>query len=304
VQLFEAATLLRGLPLRPQGSDQPATTLAFSPDGRSLAVGYADHAVRVWELATGQRRTARPASRDLHFALTFTPDGRTVLIGGERLLAWDLRTDRVQPIGDRRDLTPRALFPQGGGLFVVTEREHFHEGRLPTPVSFKASAIPDAWEALEDRDAERAYRALWSLLHTREGVAHVTAQLRDVSAELRARRQQIQQLIADLDHEDFPVREKASAALAKRGSDVYEDLENALRVELPLEQHRRIERLLRGMKRPTNPLPSGLIRQLRGVEILEYAKTADAWAVLEKLATSEDPRLAAAAKSSLSRRKK
>jgi hypothetical protein len=304
VQLFEAATLQRGLPLRPRGSDQPVTAVAFNHDGRTLAALYADHCIRVWELATGEIRTARSPSRDLLHTLAFSPDGRTLLIGGERLVAWDLRADRVQPIGERRDLVPRALFPLAGGLLVVTEQGHFHEPRLPSRLEFKALGVAEAWEALDERDAERAYRGLWSLLHTREGVDHVVAQLRDVSAEIRARRQKIQQLIADLDHEDFPVREKASAALAKLGPDVYEDLETALRVELPLEQHRRIERLLRRMNRPSNPLPSGLLRRLRGIEVLEYANTPEAWAVLEKIATGDDPRLATAAKSSLTRRKK
>jgi hypothetical protein len=38
--------------------------------------------------------------------------------------------------------------------------------------------------------------------------------------------------------------------------------------------------------------------------VLEYANTPEAWAVLEKIATGDDPRLATAAKSSLTRRKK
>ncbi|MFQ3592876.1 MAG: hypothetical protein SNJ82_06755, partial [Gemmataceae bacterium] len=304
VQLFEAATLLRRVTLRLPGSDQAVQAVAFSPDGRSLAALYVDHRMVIWELVTGQPRLHRPTTRELWRTLAFHSDGRTLLIGGESLAAWDLRSDCLQPIGKRKKIEPFILFPHHQGLVAVTNREIIHEPRLPDSPEWTAMNVAQAWEALDQRDAERAYRGLWSLLHTKQGIAHVVARLSDVSAELRDRRQKIRQLIADLDHEEFPVREKASASLAKLGPDVYDELESALQGQLPLEQHRRIERLLRGMKRPSHSLPAGLLRPLRGVEILEYAGTPEARAVLEKLANSDEPRLAASAKAALSRTKK
>jgi len=304
VQLFEAQTLLHRGTLRLPGSDQATTALAFSPDGRSLAALYADHRLVIWELLTAQPRLSRPASRDLFRTLAFTLDGRRLLLGGERTFVWDLSTDRLLPVGERKNLDLRALFPLRTGLLAVTEQEIFMEKSMPTWPAFSPLPIAEAWEALDQPDATRAYWGLWSLLHSKEGVAHVLDRLSDVSGEIRARRQKIQQLIADLDHEDFPVREKASAALAKLGPEVYDDLESALKSGLPLEPQRRIERLLRSMKRPSQPLAPGLLRHLRGVEVLEYAGTPEVWAVLEKLSACDEPRLAASAKAALSRRKK
>ncbi|MGC2661152.1 MAG: hypothetical protein WA324_24625 [Bryobacteraceae bacterium] len=59
-------------------SDQ--VTVAFSPDGRTLASGGTDRAVRIWDVKTGLQ--LRMAGQHDHspsvYALTFSPDGRTV----------------------------------------------------------------------------------------------------------------------------------------------------------------------------------------------------------------------------------
>jgi hypothetical protein len=114
----------------------------------------------------------------------------------------------------------------------------------------------------------------------------------------------VARLIAQLDDDSFDEREKASAALSAMGPDVYNELEQALKSKPPLEQHRRIERLLRGMERPANPLPLGLLRRLRAVEALEYAATPEARATVERLTTAKDERLKASARASLARMKK
>ncbi|MGL4553000.1 MAG: hypothetical protein ACRC33_17635, partial [Gemmataceae bacterium] len=119
--------------------------------------------------------------------------------------------------------------------------------------------------------------------------------------QIKARREAVARLIAGLDAEEYGDREKAAAALAAIGPDVYDELDRALKGKPPLEQHRRIERLLRGMERPANPVPLGLTRRLRAVEALEHAGRRD---VIERLADAEDGRLRAAAAGSLARMKR
>ncbi|MFJ3695273.1 WD40 repeat domain-containing protein [Streptomyces sp. NPDC090052] len=76
-------TSLGSLPAQSHGS---VLTLAFSPDGRTLADGRDDHSVRLWNLGD-PARTALP-SRPHHVltaaadALAFSPDGHTLATGG------------------------------------------------------------------------------------------------------------------------------------------------------------------------------------------------------------------------------
>jgi WD40 repeat protein len=80
-----------GDPARPSSVGPPLTgatnyvySVAFSPDGRTLAAGSIDHAVQLWDVS----QPARPAplgsltsATDSVFVVTFSPDGRTLVAG-------------------------------------------------------------------------------------------------------------------------------------------------------------------------------------------------------------------------------
>src|SRR5262249_10334751 len=64
--------------------------LAFSPDGRTLALGTADWSVRLYEVASGQERAAlkgHALANDKRVggvsALAFSPDGKRLLSAGQ-----------------------------------------------------------------------------------------------------------------------------------------------------------------------------------------------------------------------------
>ena len=76
-------------------SGSPVRTVAFSPDGRTLAAGESSGQVGLWDMATG-RQTATLAEGSGVYGVAFSPSGRTLAVGdgdGDVGL-WDMATGR------------------------------------------------------------------------------------------------------------------------------------------------------------------------------------------------------------------
>jgi WD40 repeat protein len=85
--------LLRRLPGRKTSTELPPTSLAYSPDGRMLAIGHGgDGRIQLWELASGKERCVLSGHRGDVLSLAFTADGGMLASGGEdgTILLWDL----------------------------------------------------------------------------------------------------------------------------------------------------------------------------------------------------------------------
>ena len=127
------------------GHEDAISGLVFSPDGRLLAShsGFRnprrivfepqpqDRAIQVWDLTTGRELRRFEGHRGAVNALTFTPDGRSVVSSSEdaTALVWD-----VSDLKDREKAEP-----------------------------LTAESLEACWGELAGHDARAAYRASWAL---------------------------------------------------------------------------------------------------------------------------------------------
>jgi len=233
-------------------------SLCYAPDGKTLAACW-DRTIGLWEVASGKeiQRFAPPPSQQWMnhvggaWSVAFAPDGRTLAAGYDNgiVLLWDVTGQR----------------PDG----------HWRQQQL-TPQQQRA-----LWEDLASADAATARRAVWTLVAAApQTVTLLRERLRPADPVATER---LKQLVADLDNDQFAVREKATQELEQLADLAEPALHRALEGKPTLEMRRRVERLLE--KLPTWAMSGERLRLWRVIQVLEGIGTPEAQQVLQTLAS-------------------
>jgi hypothetical protein len=170
-------------------------------------------------------------------------------------------------------------------------------GTPPRPAAAPAEDPDRLWATLAGDDAAKAYEAAGVLAAAPEQAVPVLAERLPPAPAVPLR---AAQWLADLDSEQFKVREKATAELEALGEQAEPGLRRILRGSPSPELRRRAEALLEKLER-RGPSPDRL-RALRAVEVLEQIGTSRARRVLQALAQgAPEALLTLEAKASLQR---
>jgi RNA polymerase sigma factor (sigma-70 family) len=252
--------------------------------------------LRLWDLATAREisRTAAPQEFSRWTAessIVLSPDFKTVGMvtpDGAILSEWTTGKVRARFGGHRHDVFSLALSDDGRLLasgsgdytaLVWDVTGISPDGKLPS-LDLTAPELARVWTDLGDVDAAKAYRAMWTMVAAgRHSVPFLAERMRPIALPDA---QRVVKLIADLDSDQFKVREVATKELQQIGELAEPAMRKALAGTPTLEARQRLELLLDEQR--NRPWSSERLQVLRAVEAMENLGTPEARQLLESLA--------------------
>jgi WD40 repeat protein len=124
--------------------DGTVTRVAFSPDGKTLAVGHQKGLVRLWDSATFKpiADLAREGNvgelQDSINGLAFSPNGKSLAVAGERgLVVWDLTSQVIEKTVDDKTKTFTVEFTPDGKRLLVNDENRVGHFRIWEVESWK-----------------------------------------------------------------------------------------------------------------------------------------------------------------------
>jgi WD40 repeat protein len=279
----EIVDLPEGTPFPLEGLTPDSSPGKFSSDGRLLAVGHSDGHVGIWDVKSGRFLGSSPGVSSGVTTMGFSPDCHMVATGHAdgSVILWEVLRlrERHRFSGHRGAVTSlafsddRRLLASGGSDSTILIWD------VTAPGQSHSTDRDSCWADLGSSDAERAYRALCSLIDWPDAVEWLGPRLSAVSP---ANSDFVRRLISQLDDERFAVRDQATKQLAEVVASAESFLRPALMEDLSAEARSRIEVLLSRLA--GEDWTASQLRQLRAVELLEVIGSQEAQALLETLA--------------------
>ena len=103
-----------------KGHTEGINSVAFSPDGKTLASASSDHTAKLWDVVRGQEHVTLAVNTGRLFMVAFSPDGRLLAAGGDDniIRVWDAtsRVLRKSLVGHEGRVTDLAFSPDGRQL--------------------------------------------------------------------------------------------------------------------------------------------------------------------------------------------
>jgi WD40 repeat protein len=290
----------------------PARSMAFAPDGRTLAIGAADKTIRLWDLGTKTEIRRYEGLREPAVDLCFSGDGKTLAAlaaGGTLVRTWDVERARA-----RRQLTAFpspatdiALSPDGRRLVTASDdgkARVWNVAGRELPKIEKRVVLPEQkldalWTDLAGADYDRAEKAFLGLAGAENAVPFLRERVRRVAIPDHDPAR-VAKLVSDLDAPAYAVRQKAFAELGKYGELAEVPLRKLLEGKPSAEADRRARQLRAKLKEPA--LTPDRLRALESLELLAALASPEARRVLEELAREAlIPRLRAEAAEAVQR---
>jgi hypothetical protein len=149
--------------------------------------------------------------------------------------------------------------------------------------SLSKQQLEVSWADLANTDPATAYAAVRALQTAPVQVIPLLSErVRPVAPV--ADPKQLQRRIADLDDNNFTVRDRAQREIEKLGEPALSALRQALKDQPPLEMKRRLQALLADLEPKLVVASPSRLRALRAVQVLESLGTAEARQLLQALA--------------------
>ncbi|MBS0197306.1 MAG: protein kinase [Planctomycetes bacterium] len=98
-----------------------ANNIRFSPDASLVATIALDHAIRIWDRATGRLLSTYPSETLDPWALMFMPDGKTVAgwESGGTVRFWDVTAESATVLRGHKSIVSRAKFAKGNPAGII-----------------------------------------------------------------------------------------------------------------------------------------------------------------------------------------